>query len=268
MSKQKGFTLIELLVVISIIALLLSILMPSLRKVRDQAKSVVCQSNLRQWGVIYLMYTMDNNGYFSDWVTPPPADGRNWIKVLRQYYMMGDIRLCPRVTKLANPLPLGSVEHPPGWVPFGSKFQAWGAFPESDPFWEAGDYGSYGFNDWLYNPPACYDPKILIHLTKDFWRRTDAVKIASNTPVFLDCIWVGAGPYHDDLPPRPEGNHWHNMTRFCINRHNEAVNSVFVDGSVRKVGLKELWRLNWHRSFDTHSRVFWPEWMENFKDYD
>ena len=61
----RGFTLVELLVVISIIALLLSILMPSLAKVREQAKTVVCLSNLHQWGMIFGLYTNDNNGYFN-----------------------------------------------------------------------------------------------------------------------------------------------------------------------------------------------------------
>jgi prepilin-type N-terminal cleavage/methylation domain-containing protein len=61
-AKLKGFTLIELLVVISIIALLLSILMPSLSKVKDQAKSVVCSANLRQISIGLQMYTDAYNG--------------------------------------------------------------------------------------------------------------------------------------------------------------------------------------------------------------
>jgi prepilin-type N-terminal cleavage/methylation domain-containing protein/prepilin-type processing-associated H-X9-DG protein len=57
-----GFTLVELLVVISIIALLLAILMPSLQKAREQAKTVVCLSNVKQLGLSWVVYTEDNGG--------------------------------------------------------------------------------------------------------------------------------------------------------------------------------------------------------------
>jgi len=36
----------------------------------------------------------------------------------------------------------------------------------------------------------------------------------------------------------------------CINRHDAAINGVFLDFSIREIGLKELWKLRWHRSFD------------------
>ena len=62
--KRRGFTLIELLVVIAIIALLLSVLMPALQRVRRQARCVACKSNLHQWGLIFSLYTQDNDGYF------------------------------------------------------------------------------------------------------------------------------------------------------------------------------------------------------------
>ncbi|UCD00329.1 MAG: prepilin-type N-terminal cleavage/methylation domain-containing protein, partial [Phycisphaerales bacterium] len=57
MRRQDGFTLIELLVVIAIIAMLMAILMPALQRVKKQARSVTCQSNLKQWGAVFLMYT-------------------------------------------------------------------------------------------------------------------------------------------------------------------------------------------------------------------
>ena len=61
MLKKKGFTLIELLVVISIIALLLSILMPALNAVKERTRFVVCKSNLRQLSVAASAYAGDNN---------------------------------------------------------------------------------------------------------------------------------------------------------------------------------------------------------------
>jgi len=62
MSKFKGFTLIELLVVIAIIALLVAILMPTLQRVRNQSRALVCQANLKQWGTILAIHTEDNDG--------------------------------------------------------------------------------------------------------------------------------------------------------------------------------------------------------------
>jgi len=56
-----GFTLIELLVVISIIALLVSILMPALSKAREQARRLVCKTQVRSSGMAFLMYANDNN---------------------------------------------------------------------------------------------------------------------------------------------------------------------------------------------------------------
>lgn len=61
MKTEKGFTLVELLVVIAIIALLLAVIIPVLGTAREQGRSVVCQTNMKELGLSWLMYAQNNN---------------------------------------------------------------------------------------------------------------------------------------------------------------------------------------------------------------
>jgi prepilin-type N-terminal cleavage/methylation domain-containing protein len=269
MRKGKGFTLIELLVVIAIIALLMAILMPALQRVKKQAKTVVCQSNLRQWGPLFSMFTDDNDGHFMRSRTS--THWLYWMDELRPYYSnVHEICCCPTATKLY-------VEG--GRIPFG----AWCANADSvidrvaTSQVKEGDYGSYGMNHWICNPR----PDNLTRPPENFWRTAQS-EGAGNAPLFSDCATIGGDPTEFNPPPDYAG-HLHPgsyestcMGRFCINRHEGHINSLFMDYSVKKVGLKELWTLKWHRKFDTAGPWTraggampedWPQWMRSFKDY-
>ena len=100
--SRGGFTLIELLVVIAIIGLLLSVLLPSLRKAKEVAQATVCRSNVRQWGLTWRMYT---DAYAGKWPYAVAGGFRaHWIRPLRDTFPERfNLLLCPTATR-TNPM--------------------------------------------------------------------------------------------------------------------------------------------------------------------
>lgn len=92
MRHRVGFTLIELLVVISIIALLISIMLPSLRAAKETARDVQCRSQMHQIGLAIMVLGDDNRGHLPGiwgppWTGAQPLEGSYMGKeVLKSYY--------------------------------------------------------------------------------------------------------------------------------------------------------------------------------------
>jgi prepilin-type N-terminal cleavage/methylation domain-containing protein/prepilin-type processing-associated H-X9-DG protein len=274
MFNSRGFTLVELLVVIAIIALLMGLLMPGLAAARRQAKNVKDMANLRQWGIMFTLFAEDNNGkLMGGW-----NSGTMWMVDLLRYYKGSDnICLCPMAsTDFRSKYP--STFLFVGTSTVDQTFLAWGKFGENGyarPVWgKPGAFGSYGINGWAHNPPDTGVVGTYNISTTDspkFWR-TINVKQTDKIPLFGDCMYDGSQPEPDDNPPTIKGVEQKNseMSIWCIDRHKGGINMTFMDGSTRKVGLKELWKLKWHRNFNTNTNRppnFWPAWMNGYKDY-
>jgi prepilin-type N-terminal cleavage/methylation domain-containing protein/prepilin-type processing-associated H-X9-DG protein len=236
--RAAGFTLVELLVVIAIIAVLIGILLPTLGRARRSAREVACMSNLRQLATAMMTYADAHKGN-----TMPIAfeQGEYWHHKLA--FQLGDRQYAAdpnnpnRLMYKMMRCPETDNNEPTGW---GNAFTRWTYGDGS---------GSYGLNLWLL-PKGLYANQF--PLTKAF-AKLSSVKQSSETPMVLDSIWVGGWPDNQDqvLPDIDTGWGQHAngyfMGRFCIDRHRHAINVAFVDGSVKRVELQDLWKLHWHR---------------------
>lgn len=299
---SNGFTLIELLVVIAAIALLMAILVPALSRARKQAKATVCQARLRQWGTILALYTQDHEGRF-----PCDLNGTAGAWLLRGtllartnkdvnapqdsffHFRTKDLACCPLATKCSpayqNADPSAGMPGPlPATFTFGPMFLSGSVGPRY-PAWmiwapRPQFVGSYGTNRFLFQPGFSTMLSGPSSSEREFLSRAlDIFSLANkaNIPVVLDAAAPSGGPLSaSDGPPAdlsgPSSWRW----PFCVSRHDDFVNGLFLDWSVRKIGLKELWKLKWSQDFNTNGPWTkaggvkldkWPPWMRNMRDY-
>lgn len=102
---KSGFTLIELLVVIAIIAILASMLLPSLARAKESGNRIKCVNNLKQLETAAQMYADDSYGYY-----PPRTNQYRWPTLLQPTYLNTNILLCP--TDLLRGVPQTAVNSP------------------------------------------------------------------------------------------------------------------------------------------------------------
>ena len=247
-NRSAGFTLTELLVVIGLIAVLVSLLLPVVSRVRAAANGAACLSNLRQMNIAWTTYLTESRGRL-----PEAANGTTfqpevawrvyWPGLLDSYRVSGDALLCPTaadpITYSQNLKGAGNVNY--AW---SGQFMSVGTpFRLNTTTWRT---GSYGYNRNLTSEGG-YGSDLKAS-------RINQVRQLSEVPVFFDCTFVdvrapnGAKEAPVQSPPDLRGDlpvsapqHW----RFLIARHGRAINIATADGSARRVPLEETYTLRW-----------------------
>lgn len=183
---RLGFTLIELLVVVAIIVVLLSILMPSLNKAREEARKVKCASNGRQIGLGLLMYSAENADVLPKGNNNMPVLADRWTTLLvKKYGVPGSVFICPTRVNLSAYL--------------GGSMDVWKTADTQSAnldFWQLPSYG-FNYNHLNYiKTVSLQQPARLVLLAESNWlndENTPSMMVSSSANGY----WVQ--PTHNDM---------------------------------------------------------------------
>jgi len=277
--RKKAFTLIELLIVIVIISLLLSVIIPSLKKAKETTQGTVCKSNLHQWGVVWMTYSDAYDGRFPHWkgIGAELYYRGSWIQPIRSYMPneRDKLMICPTASQ-KNPMFI-EADGSYYYNAYGGIHYAYSMGQPTAEEQAAGittrEICSYGMNNWCAHT-ANESGTFIERPALEHWQTFQQVRsCASRVPLMLDAMWRGGAPQNDGgiriSAPEVEGE-WSGLDfeicHFTIPRHQGGINSLFVDLHVDDVSMKRLWGLKWHKNYSTNSIPpnAWPKWMDRY----
>ncbi len=233
--QPTAFTLIELLVVISIIALLIALLLPAVKRARDSAQAAICMSNLKQVGVAVRVYVGDYNGQV------PPTRGNTFGDPTGAVLWDGTYTIYQKYwlqTFWIGPVN-GQGGPRTGDGMLGEYLGTDGSEPLHCPSVGDGEFGDRTWYGTAYFQPifrlATYAPNWLFTagLETDPTNKSMQWEAVSDTPgkTFMAMDSTGGYPY--TIGPHHGGTPWANHTaRNCYPRHSDQFNAVFVDTHV------------------------------------
>ncbi len=222
--RKKGFTLIELLVVIAIIALLLSILMPALRKVKKIASSIVCRSNLRQLSMGLISYASDNED-----MIPGSDDGSNswdWLQRPRDTNGNDVALLASTVDEQIRGIEAGSL------YPYTREPKLYHCISDRRDAKES-VYRSYGMPGSMNGSLA--DLSVIGFPGATRYLKYTAIRSPSEKYIFLEekIDFTGANPgsWNINGPAWPAGDQWRDPV---MSWHGGGTSLAFADGHAER----------------------------------